>query len=35
MKGRIHLLTRSAYEAKLEEMRQEQNTMHVAEAKAE
>jgi hypothetical protein len=30
MKGRVHLLSRSAYEAKLEEMRQEQNTMRVA-----
>jgi hypothetical protein len=32
MKGRIHLLTRSAYDAKLDELRQEQNTMRVANA---
>jgi cytochrome c oxidase subunit 2 len=29
MKGRVHLMTRSAYEAKLEDMRKEQNTMRV------
>jgi hypothetical protein len=29
MKGRIHLLKPEAYQAKLEELRQEQNTMRV------
>jgi cytochrome c oxidase subunit II len=32
MKGRVHFLSHSAYEAKLEDMRQEQNTMRVAKA---
>jgi cytochrome c oxidase subunit 2 len=30
MKGRIHLLTREKYEQKLEEMRQEQESVQVA-----
>ncbi len=30
MKGRLHLVSRDAFEAKLEEFRQEQNTMRVA-----
>ena len=31
MKGRVHLLPRAGFEAKLEELRQEQNAMRVAE----
>jgi hypothetical protein len=33
MKGRIHLLKPEQYQAKLEELRQEQDTMRVAEGK--